>query len=84
MSNLELKGGILQMIATINDKDSLKELKALVEDFLGNNIHVTDYWDELSETEQSELEKAIAESKDESNHVVHEDVMNKYKQWLER
>ncbi len=84
MSNLELKGGILQMIATINDRDSLKELKELVEDFLGNHIQDTDYWDELSDTERSQLEKAITESKDESNHSSHEDVMIKYKQWLER
>ncbi len=84
MSKLELKGGILEMIALINDKESLMELKELISEFLGNHIKDSDYWDELSETEKRGLEKAIEESSDETNHVNHEEVMKRYKEWLEK
>ena len=82
MSNLELKGGILEMIATIDDRESLAELKKIVSDFLGNHIKGSDYWDELSIKEQAELDTAIELSKEESNHIDHSEVMKKYKKWL--
>ena len=70
------------MIAHMDDADSLKELKTLVVSFVGNHIKDTDYWDELSEVEKSELEHAILESEDESNHVSHEKVMKTYQSWI--
>lgn len=82
MSNLELKGGILEMIATIDDQESLAELKKIVSDFIGNHLKDSDYWDELSDKEKSELNTAIESSEDESNHVAHNEVMKKYKKWL--
>jgi len=82
MSELEIKGSILELIASINDKDSLNELKKLINDFVGHRIKETDYWDELSEEEKSQLEIAIEESEDEANHVAHKDVMKKYSKWL--
>jgi len=78
MSNLELKGGILEMIATINDSAALEELKELVTNFAGSHAQGDDYWDELSQTEQNELEVAIRESENEENLVPHEEVMKKY------
>lgn len=84
MSNLEIKGNILEMVANIDDLESLKELKKLVADFIGNRLKESDYWDELSETEKNELEQAIMESEDESNHVAHEEVMKTYKKWLDK
>lgn len=82
MSNLEIKGSILELIASINDKDSLTELKKLISDFVGHRIKDSDYWEELSEIEKKELEIAIEESEDESNHIEHENVMKKYSKWL--
>lgn len=83
MSSLEIKGGILEMIANIDDVESLEELKKLVTEFVGNRVKSdTDFWDELSETEQAELEQAIAESEDSANHITHNVVIQKYKQWL--
>jgi len=82
MSNLELKGGILEMIATIDDKETLSELKKIISEFVGNHLKDSDYWDELSDAERLELNKAIEESEDESNHVAHNEVMKKYKKWL--
>jgi hypothetical protein len=83
MSSLEIKGGILEIIANIDDVESLEELKKLVTEFVSNRIKSdTDFWDELSEMEQAELEQAIAEGEDSSNHVTHDVVIQKYKQWL--
>ena len=84
MSNLELKGGILEMIATIDDRAALEELKELVTNFAGSHAQGDDYWEELSETEQSELEVAIRESENEENLVPHEEVMKKYSKWLDK
>jgi len=84
MNNLELKGGILEMIATINDRTALEELKELVTNFTGSHAKGDDYWDELSEVEQSELEVAVRESEDEDNLVPHEEVMKKYRKWLDK
>ncbi len=82
MSKLEIKGSILELIASINDKESLDELKKIINDFVGHRIKDSDYWDELSEKEKKELEMAIEESEDESNHIEHEEVMKKYSKWL--
>lgn len=84
MSSLELKGGILDMIARLDNPDSLMELKNMIADFVGHHAEGTDYWEELTEEEREELEKAIKESEDESNHVSHEVVMGKYRKWLEK
>jgi len=82
MSKLEIKGSILELIASINDRESLNELKKIISDFVGHRIKDSDYWDELSEIEKKELEIAIEESDDESNHIEHEEVMKKYSKWL--
>ena len=84
MSNLELKGGILEMIARIDDQESLRELAKIITEFLGNHEQDNDYWEELSEAEKRELDSAILESEDESNLVDHEDVMKKYERWLNK
>ncbi len=84
MSNLELKGGILQMIASVNDSETLAGLKEIITVYIGNHIQDTDYWNELSDVEKTELEKAIAESENEDNLVNHEVMMQKYNQWLSK
>ena len=84
MSNLELKGGILEMIARIDDQESLRELAKIITEFLGNHEQDNDYWEDLSEAEKRELDSAILESEDESNLVDHEDVMKKYERWLNK
>ena len=84
MSKLEIKGSILEMIASINDTDSLSELKKLINDFVGHRVKDSDYWAELNELEKAELEQAIEESEDETNLVDHANVMKKYSQWLDK
>ena len=82
MSKLELKGSILELIASIDDPTSLHELKKIISDFVGNRIKDSDYWEELTEQEKEALELAIEESEEEANHVTHEEVMKKYSKWL--
>ena len=77
MSKLEIKGSILELIASINDKETLTDLKKLVSDFVGHRIKDSDYWDELSDVEKKQLDIAIDESENESNHMVHEEVFKK-------
>lgn len=66
------------MIARIDDQESLSELAKIITEFLGNHDQDTDYWEELSDYERSELDSAISESADESNHIEHEEVMKKF------
>ncbi len=84
MNSLELKGGILQMIATIDDKAVLEELKELITSFAEHHAQEGDFWNELSDFEKSELDEAIEESKHEENLVPHEEVMKKYSKWLDK
>ena len=67
------------MIATIDDREALSELKKIINEFVGNHLKDSDYWDELSDQEKAELNMAIEESEDEANHVGHKEVMKKYK-----
>ncbi len=84
MSNLELKGGLLEMIARIDDQESLRELAKIITEYLGNHSQDTDYWEELGVNEKRELDLAISESEDETNLVEHEEVMKKYQKWLNK
>lgn len=82
MSNLEIKGGLYEMISKVNDKKLLMQLYELITDIVTQNLSDTDFWDELSENQKEELEKAIQESHDDKNLIEHEVVINKFKKWL--
>lgn len=79
MSELELKSGMVQLISKLRNRESLKELKELIELFVRNHAGDADYWEDLNVIEQAELKKALAESENENNLIAHEDVMKKYK-----
>ncbi len=78
MSNLELKGNILEMVAHIDDRSILEELEAFITNFMERDNGEDDFWDEISDLEKSELLLAIEESEHEENLVPHEEVMKKY------
>ncbi len=84
MSNLELKGNILEMIAHINERDILEELKEIITDLMELDNKEDDFWNEIGDFEKNELMAAIEESKHEENLVSHEEVMKKYSKWLEK
>ena len=84
MSVLEIKGGLYDMISNVNDESLLIQLKSIVADFIEQNPTHSDFWDELSEAQQQELETAHEESKDNKNLVDHHTVLEKYKRWQEK
>ncbi len=79
MSNLEIKGNINELIAKLNNKESLEELAKIVETFVGNHSVDDDFDNELSDLERQNLEKAIIESKNDDNLIDHETVMKRFK-----
>ena len=84
MSALEIKGGILDMISKVKDKELLLKLHQVLSEMIEQNLSKTDFWDELTEEQQKELDAAIEESYDEKNHIPHEEVMKKYQKWLKK
>ena len=82
MSAIELKGGMYDMIAKVNDPTLLKQLYKLIGEIIQQNIDKTDFWDELTKSQQKELEVALVESYDEKNLVPHEEVVSKFQKWL--
>lgn len=84
MSVQELKGGMLELIASVNNPELLEQLYALIQEVIQENIEQTDFWDDLTEAQQEELDAAIEESEQEENLVSHDVVMEKYRQWLSK
>ena len=84
MSALELKGSLLELISKVKDEDLLLRLKDILSDAIQQNLSKTDFWDELTEEQQKELDAAIEESYHEKNLISNEEVMNKYKKWLKK
>ena len=74
MSNQEIKGNLLELIAKIDDRKSLEELAKIVELFVGNHS-VDDFAKDMSESEKQNLDIAIKENADKSNLTDHESVM---------
>jgi len=84
MSNLELKGNILEMIAHISDRDILEELKVVIKDLTEADSEEDDFLDEIGDFEKRELLIAIEESKHEENLIPHEEFKKTYSKWLEK
>ncbi len=82
MSTLELKGSIYDSIAKINDSSLLLQLYEIISEISSANINKTDFWDELTDTQKTEIEAAIEASHNEKNLVPHSVVMEKYKKWI--
>lgn len=84
MNELEIKGSILELISSVKDKETLRELEQIIQSFVGERTEQADFWEELSHIEKNELSEAIKESEDEENHIGHDDVMKKYSKWLKK
>ncbi len=82
MNILELKGGLHDLIAKIEDEELLQRMYEAVLKVVHQNLDKADFWDELSPEQQQELEDSLKASEDETNWVAHETVMKKYSQWL--
>jgi len=82
MSTLELKGGIYDLISTVNDESILRQVHEVVRDVLERNMDKTDFWDELTEDQQKALDEAVEESYDEKKQIPHGEIVKKYQQVL--
>ncbi|MFK7979578.1 MAG: hypothetical protein AB8G86_06330 [Saprospiraceae bacterium] len=84
MSTTEIKGGILEAVAKINNKDWLLMVQEMVDDFVlrEKEKEKENGWDELPLDKQKEFDEALAEIEDESNLVSNEEVFKKYEKWL--
>ena len=80
MSTLEFKGGMLEMIAKIDDRDSLIELAEIIKEFVNNRLEDADFGSEMTISEKKKLERAIIDSEDQSKWISHEDVMKRFKE----
>lgn len=82
MSTLELKGGLHELISSINDKALLLKANEILRDLVKSDE--PDWWDELPIEVQKKIEKSLADIEDEANLVSHEEVMKKYKGWQKK
>ena len=86
MKVLELKGSIVEMVARVQDEQSLEQIQAYLNHFL------TEYDKEMNENapsqlspqQETELAVAIEESYQPENWVAHEDVMKRVDKWFKR
>ena len=63
----------LTLLSPLQKKSVLSVVKTFA-------IESEDWWDKLSSTQQSEIDKSILEMK-KGEIISHEDVMKKYKKW---
>jgi hypothetical protein len=86
MKVLELKGSIVEMVARVQDEQSLEHIQAFLNDFLEQYDREQDEipLSELSPDQEAELAVAIEESYHPENWVSHEDVMKRVDTWLKR
>lgn len=85
MTQLEIKTNFHKLIDEIDDQ---KELAKLYEYFIALKQNFeksgSDWWDELSEEQKEMLDLSIKESEDESNLILHEQVMKESLKWLKK
>jgi predicted transcriptional regulator len=66
---------LIQWLAGLNDPQTISEFLAL------KKSKETDWWDEISAEEKSEIEEGLAQA-DKGELISHEEVKEKYKKWL--
>lgn len=81
MNTLELKGGIFEMIAQVDNKEVLQRLYKIVAEIL----HETWAEDqELTPAQEAKLSKEIEESFNPENLISHEESMKIMARWLSK
>lgn len=84
MSALEIKGGLIDLISSINDKDTLSEIQKLIAGVINESLDDQNLEGKLSQSQLKELELSIEESEKIENLVSHEIVSAKYAKWLKK
>lgn len=82
MTVLELKGGILDMVSRIEDRETLEVFYEKAKEFLLSSDE--SFAPDLQPGQRTELLLAIEESQDEAELMEHEEVRKQHAQWLEK
>ena len=83
MSIFELRGEITTMISQMEDKNLLLLLRNQVEKAMKGEFGQadSDWWEELTPEQQSDLDLALTEIKDPINLVSHEEALKFLEKW---
>lgn len=81
MNTLELKGGMIEMIAQVKDKELLQHLYEIMSEVL---IQTLSDKTQLSPAQEAKLALDIKASKDPKNLVDHQIVLKKMSRWLKK
>ena len=84
MKDLAIKGGIMDMLASVKDVALLEEISQLVQNTIRKKKEEGDWWDQLSPVQQQQLDEALAASYDESNWVSESEANQTIQQWLNK
>jgi hypothetical protein len=86
MSIFELRGEITTMISQMDDKNLLLLLRNQVEKALKGELRQaeSDWWDELTQEQQADLDSALEEIKEPTNLVSHDEALKFLEKWRSR
>ncbi len=81
MNDLEIKGALHGFIEKAKNRKQLLRFMEALTNTLDDD---TAFWQDYSPEQRVEIEEAIEESYQPENWVPHEEVMQKYAQWLKK
>jgi len=81
MNTLELKGGMIELIAQVKNKELLQHLYEIISEVLSDTI---DDKTILSAEQEAMLDKDIAASRNPKNLIDHEVALKKMAKWLKK
>ena len=82
MKDLVIKGGIMDMLASVKDVELLEDISKFIQTTIRQKKKEEDWWDQLSSKEQKQLDEALEASYDESNWVSETEANKMIQQWL--
>ncbi len=68
----------------VQDKELLTQIHESILRLINQNLEKTDFWEELDEDQQRELDLAIQESYDEENLIDHETAIERLRTWIRK
>ena len=81
MNTLELKGGMIELIGQVKNKELLQHLYEIISEVLSDTIEDNT---KLSPEQEIRLDQDIKASKDPKNLVDHDVAMKKMNKWLKK
>ena len=84
MKKNELKDRFHKLIDEFENERMLKQVYEILNSYRSANKTEEDFWDQLTPTQQKELELAWEESEIEENLIDHDEVMKAAQGWLKK